>query len=139
MKQKWGRAKYAGRWPSDKPIWTIAAVIVAVVGGAIIGHLSHMWTWTPLQRCYADAYAATENAGGAARNGAYSVLVVSTRTGDRLALDSDVIERDEYSFLLTDQTTRAGALKVEWQRRQYENATLHQWLSHWIYKDKTLI
>src|SRR5215469_12218537 len=127
MKQMWGRARYAGSWPSDKPIWTIASVIVAVIGGAVIGYFSHAWTWTPLQRCYADAYAATDNAGGAARNGTYSVLVLVTRTGNRLALDSEVIERDEYSFVLTPQATQAGAVKVEWQRRQYENAKLHQW------------
>lgn len=139
MKQKWGRASYAGRWPSDKPIWTIAAVIVAVVGGAVIGHFSYIWTWTPLQRCYSDAYAATENAGGAARTGTYSVLVLVTRTGDRLALDSDVIERDEYAFVLTEEATKAGAVKVEWQRRQYENSKLHQWLRHSIYKDQTLM
>src|SRR5882762_7696498 len=139
MKQNWGRARYAGSWPSDKPIWTIAAVIVAVVGGAVIGHLAYLWNWTPLQRCYADAYAATENAGGAVRNGTYSVLVVLTRTGSRLALDSDVIERGEYSFALSEEATRAGAVKLEWQRRQYENAKLRQWLSHWIYKDQTLI
>jgi len=30
-------------------------------------------------------------------------------------------------------------VKLEWQRRQYENAKLRQWLSHWIYKDQTLI
>ena len=139
MKQKWGRASYAGRWPSDKPIWTIAAVIVAVVGGAVIGHFSYIWTWTPLQRCYSDAYAATENAGGAARTGTYSVLVLLTRTGDRLALDSDVIERDEYAFVLTEEATRAGAVKVEWQRRKYEKSKLHQWLRHSIYKDQTLM
>lgn len=139
MKQKWGRARYAGSWPSDKPIWTIAAVIVAVVGGAIIGHFSYSRTWTPLQRCYADAYAATESAGGSARNGTYSVLVVISQTGSRLALDSDVIERDEYAFVLTEEATKAGAMKVEWQRRQYEKSMLHQWLSHSIYKDQTLM
>src|SRR6266478_5953689 len=139
MKQEWGRARYAGRWPSDKPIWTIASVIVAVVGGAVIGHFFYISTWTPLQRCYSDAYAATENAGGAARTGTYSVLVLVTRTGDRLALDSDVIERDEYAFVLTEEATKAGAVKVEWQRRQYENSKLHQWLSHSIYKDQTLM
>lgn len=139
MKQKWGRARYAGSWPSDKPIWTIAAVLVAVVGGAVIGHLAYLWKWTPLQRCYADAYAATESGGGSPRNGTYSVLVLSTRTGNRLALDIDVIERDEYSFALTDQARRAGAVKLEWERRQYENVKLHQWLSHWVYKDQTLM
>ncbi len=73
------------------------------------------------------------------RNGTYSVLVVLTRTGSRLALDSDVIEGGEYSFALSEEATRAGAVKLEWQRRQYENAKLRQWLSHWIYKDQTLI
>ena len=124
MKQKWGRARYAGSWPSDKPVWTIAAVIVAVIAGAMIGRLTHAWSWTPLQRCYADTYEATDSARATARNATYSVLVVLTRTGNRLALDSDVIEREEYSFALTEQATKAGAVKIEWQRRHYENAQL---------------
>src|SRR5689334_11426839 len=115
MRQKWGRARHAGSWPSDKPIWTIAAVIVAVISGTVIGHLTRVWSWTPLQRCYADAYQAT-GSGATARNGTYSVLVVLTRTGNRLALDSDLVERAEYSFALTEQAAKAGAVKLEWQR-----------------------
>lgn len=138
MRQKWGRARYAGSWPSDKPIWTIAAVIVAVISGTVIGHLTHLWSWTPLQRCYADAYEATDS-GATARNGTYSVLVVLTRTGNRLALDGDLVGRAEDSFALTEQAARAGAVKLEWQRRHYENAQLHDWLRHSIYKDQSLI
>ena len=139
MRQKWGRARYAGSWPSDKPIWTIASVVLAVIGGTAIGHLTHLWRWTPLQRCYADVYQATGQAGPSARNGTYSVLVVLTRTGNRLALDSDVIERGEYSFALTEQAARDGAVKLEWQRRQFQNVQLYEWLRHWIYKDESLI
>jgi type IV secretory pathway TraG/TraD family ATPase VirD4 len=138
MRQKWGRARYAGSWPSDKPIWTIAAVFVAVISGTVIGHLTHVWSWTPLQRCYADAYEATGSE-ATARNGTYSVLVVLTRTGNRLALDTDLVERAEYSFALTEQAAKAGAVKLEWQRRPYENAQLHDWLRHSIYKDQSLI
>lgn len=109
MRQKWGRAKYAGSWPSDKPFWTIAAVIVAMIGGAVIGRLNHAWRWTPLQRCYADVYQATGQAEPSARNGTYSVLVVLTRTGSHLALDSDVFERGEHSFWAqrTGRTSRS--------------------------------
>jgi type IV secretory pathway TraG/TraD family ATPase VirD4 len=139
MKQKWGRAGYAGSWPSDKPIWTIGAVIVAVIAGAIIGRATHAWSWTPLQRCYADVYEATDVAGGSARNGTYSVLVILTRTGNRLALDEDVVERGEYSFAITSHAAKAGGVKLEWQQRQYGNAWLHQWLRHWIYKDQSLV
>lgn len=139
MRQKWGRAKYAGSWPSDKPVWTIAAVIVAVIGGTVIGHLTRVWRWTPLQRCYADVYEATGQAAPSAHNGTYSVLVISTRTGSRLALDSDVIERGEYSFALSEAAARAGAVKLEWERRHFQNAQLYGWLRHWIYKDESLI
>lgn len=139
MRQKWGRAKYAGSWPSDKPFWTIAAVIVAMIGGAVIGRLNHAWRWTPLQRCYADVYQATGQAEPSARNGTYSVLVVLTRTGSHLALDSDVFERGEHSFGLSEQAARAGAVKLEWQRQHFQSVQLHEWLRHWIYKDQLLI
>jgi type IV secretory pathway TraG/TraD family ATPase VirD4 len=65
-------------------------------------------------------------------------LVLVTGTGSRLALDSDVIERGEYSFVLSNQATNSGALRAEWQRKPFENARLYALLRHLIYRDKSL-
>jgi hypothetical protein len=36
MKQEWGREEYAGDWPSDKAVWTIAAFFVALASVAAV-------------------------------------------------------------------------------------------------------
>jgi hypothetical protein len=36
MKQEWGREGYAGDWPSDRRVWTIAAFFVALLSVAAI-------------------------------------------------------------------------------------------------------
>ena len=38
MKQKWGRERYAGAWPSRKPWWTIAACSFVVLSGCLFDH-----------------------------------------------------------------------------------------------------
>jgi len=58
-----------------------------------------------------------------------------TRTGSRLAVDSDVTEGSEYAFALTEQAIKAGAVTVEWQSHGYENSRLHGFLRHSIYRD----
>jgi Type IV secretion-system coupling protein DNA-binding domain len=70
--------------------------------------------------------------------GSYTLLVVVTRTGSRLAVDSDVTEGSEYAFALTEQAIKAGAVTVEWQSHGYENSRLHAFLRHSIYHDQTL-
>src|SRR6185437_11782710 len=61
MKQKWGRARYAGKWPSRKPWWTIAAALAATVLTALINHWVYERSWTPLQKYYEPLYAQTED------------------------------------------------------------------------------
>jgi type IV secretory pathway TraG/TraD family ATPase VirD4 len=80
-------------------------------------------------------YAGTEDVRAARTSGSYTVLIVVTGTGSRLALDSDVTENGESSFALTKEAIRTGAVRLEWQHRQYETMTLHELLRHWIYHD----
>lgn len=138
MRQKWGRAKYAGAWPGDKPVWTITAVIFAVVIGGAISYYRYALAWSPLERYYTEVYAKTGDPGAVPKDGSYTLLVVVTRTGSRLAVDSDLTERSEYAFALSEQAIKAGAVKVEWQSHRYENSKLHEFLCHSIYHDQTL-
>jgi len=63
MKQEWGREGYAGDWPSDKAVWTIAAFFVALLSVAAICAYRYERVWTPLQRHYLLTYAGTPTAG----------------------------------------------------------------------------
>ncbi|PYU27325.1 MAG: hypothetical protein DMG32_07535, partial [Acidobacteria bacterium] len=54
---------YAGDWPSDKAVWTIAAFFVALLSVAAICAYRYERVWTPLQRHYLLTYAGTPTAG----------------------------------------------------------------------------
>jgi type IV secretory pathway TraG/TraD family ATPase VirD4 len=142
MNQKWGREGYAGDWPSDKAVWTIAAFFVALLSVAAICAYRYERVLTPLQRHYLLTYAGTPTAGTLRKDGWYTLLAVVTRKDSRLAIDPDVepvtTAAGESTFALTDEAVKTGAVKLEWQRERYDNAKLHALLAHWIYNDQTL-
>jgi type IV secretory pathway TraG/TraD family ATPase VirD4 len=142
MKQEWGREGYAGDWPSDKAVWTIAAFFVALASVAAICAYRYERVLTPLQRHYLLTYAGTPTAGALRKDGWYTLLAVVTRKDSRLAIDPDVepvtTAAGESTFALTDEAVKTGAVKLQWQRERYDNAKLHELLAHWIYQDQTL-
>lgn len=142
MKQKWGRPDDAGDFPSDRAVWTIGAFCIALLSVLAIAGYRYMRVWTPLQRHYLTTYAGTSLAGTFRRDGWYTLLTVATQKGTRMALDSEVepsaTEKGESTFALTEAAMKTGDLKLEWQRGRYDNAKLHEFLSHWIYNDQPL-
>jgi len=143
MRQKWGREESAGKWLSNKPVWTIAAFCVAVLSAIGIGYYHYAWDWTPLERHYLPTYIATTMAGALRKDGWYTLLMVVTRKGSRLAIDPDITpvttSAGENTFELTDTALKTGVVKLEFQRGHYDNAKLHAFLGHWIYQDQTLV
>src|SRR5215467_12705396 len=140
MKQKWGRPDDAGDFPSDRAEWTIVAFFVALLSVFAITGYRYMRVWTPLQRHYLTAYAGTSVA--IRKDGWYTLLMVVTPKGTRMALDNEVAplvtEKGESGFVLTEDAIKIGDVKLEWQRGRYDNAKLHEFLGHWIYQDQTL-
>ena len=142
MKQKWGRTDDAGEFPSDRAVWTIGAFCLALLSVFAIGYYRYMRVWTPLQRHYLTTYVGTPVARALRTDGGYTLLMVVTRKGTRIALDSEVqpfvTDKGETTFMLSDQAVKIGDLKLEWQRARYNNVKLHEFLGHWIYQDQTL-
>jgi type IV secretory pathway TraG/TraD family ATPase VirD4 len=137
MRQRGGRERSAGRFPSRKPLWSIAALVLAVLASALINYWCYEWTWTPLQKYYAPILAETSDSRTAGRTRSYTLLIVITHAGSRLAVDSDVIGNREDSFRLAEPAVEAGAVRLEWQPQQYQNARLHALLRHSIYHDRS--
>lgn len=137
MKQKWGRGRYAGKWPSRKPWWTIAAVLAATVLTALINHWVYEWSWTPLQKYYEPLYAETGDLRTATSLHTYTVLILVQPKGSRLARDLDVAEAGNSSFDLSREARAEGALRLEWQHKAYESIAMHALLRHSIYHDQT--
>jgi hypothetical protein len=142
MSQKWGRVESAGDWLSNRPMWTIAAFCVAALSAIGIGYYRYERHWTPLERYYLPTYIATPMAGEFRKDGGYTLLMVVSRKGSRLAIDPDITPMTtsvgENAFELTDTALKTGAVKLEFQRGHYDNAKLHAFLGHWIYQDQSL-
>lgn len=136
MKQEWGREGYAGDWPSDRRVWTIAAFFVALASVAAIYVYRYERVWTPLQRFYLAQYLNSDT--NLRKNtGHYLLLNAANKNGSHLALDEEVTETGESAYALTEEAVKAGDLRLEWQRGQFENAKMRAYLGHWIYRDQT--
>jgi hypothetical protein len=145
MSISWGRTETAGTWPHPKPVRTFATLLLAFVGGGIIGYYSYAKTWTPLERVYLGAYVRSALMAGLGftATGRYRLLHVVDRKGSRLALDEEVLPDTlpsaESSFALTAAAVRAGDRRLVWQVTSYAHAPLHRFLQHWIYRDQSLL
>jgi type IV secretory pathway TraG/TraD family ATPase VirD4 len=138
MKQKWGREEYVGNWPSERRVWTIAAFFVAVLSVVAIYAYRYERTWTPLQRFYLGQYLASDT--NLRKNtGHYLLLNAVNKNGSHLALDEEVTETGNGGYALTDEAVKAGDLRLEWQRGQFDNAKMRAYLGHWIYRDQTFL
>ncbi len=141
MRTEWGRDERTD-WPSSKPVYTIALLILSLAAGAGVEGVRFLRVWTPLEKHYLLTYVGTEIAGTIRQNGQYTLLEVVTRKGNRLALDGEVVpvvtDNGEKTFALTSDAVKQGALSLEWHRALYDNAKLHAFLGDWIYHDQTL-
>src|SRR5580704_8083774 len=89
MSKPWGRREGAGNWQNPKPVWSLAALLIALLGAVAVEAHQYAAVWTPLQRYYLS-YLRSAIADGLTRRGAYRVLTVVGRRGTRFALDDEV-------------------------------------------------
>lgn len=145
MSREWGRNQYAGEWPNPKAAWTIATLFLAVISMAAICAYRYAYVLTPLQQFYLKTYirSGLRSEINLSKTDRYVLLNVVDRKGSRLALDEEVIPvttaSGETTFALTNEAVRMGDRLLLFQQGQYDNARLHAFLGHWIYRDQTFI
>jgi type IV secretory pathway TraG/TraD family ATPase VirD4 len=142
MSQQWGRNQCAGEWPNPKPAWTIVTLLLAVASVATICAYRYAYVLTPLQKLYLTTYIRSGlRADIGFKTGRYALLNVVDRKGSRLALNEEVMAvktaAGENTFALTQAAVKLGDRRLEWQQGQYDNARLHAFLGHWIYRDQS--
>lgn len=144
MTAEWGRIDGAGQWLTPRPVWTVAAFIVAVTSAVAVALVTYA-TWSPLERFYLPTYlrsALLAQLGGP-RTGTYRLLEVSNRRGSRLALDEEVAPltgpAGECAWALTRAARDAGDDALAWHDASYPHAALHDLLRRWIYRDRGLL
>lgn len=145
MSQEWGRKEDAGEWPKSKHAWVIRTLLAAMVSVTLICAYRCAYVLTPLQRFYWKTYirCGLRREINLSRTDRYLMLNVVDRKGPRLALDDEVMPvttaTGENTFALTDEAVKAGDKRLVFQQVQYDNAKLHEFLGHWIYRDQTFM
>ena len=144
MREEWGRKRDAGQWPKSTHAWAITTTLLAVaVFGAIFAY-RYAYSLTPLQRFYSATYIRSGfRAAIGFKTGRYELLNVVDSKGTRLALDEEVMPvpaaNGQTTFALTQAAVKAGDKRLAFQQSQYNNAKLHEFLGHWIYRDQTFM
>jgi hypothetical protein len=145
MRREWGRNQYAGEWPNPKAAWTMVTLFLALLSVAAICACRYAYVLTPLQQFYLKTYIRSGLRAeiNFSKTDRYVLLNVVDRKGSRLALDEEVMPvttaSGESTFALTEEAVRMGDRRLVFQQGQYDNARLHAFLGHWIYRDQTFI
>jgi Type IV secretion-system coupling protein DNA-binding domain len=128
------------RWPRHKPVFTMLALLAALVAG--LGAFAYQFKteWSPLQRLYFPIYFRTAHL-VSTRNRfllppqQFRVLAVVFPHAMRIALDQDVILLGEpvaasqsFPFVLSQAATQEGAKRLEWRTVRVTDDDMHRWL-----------
>jgi hypothetical protein len=131
-------------WPHPTPVWTVAALLLAVATVCLVAVYRYHAVWTPLQRAYAPTYlrCVVMATVSVTTTGQYRLLEVETAAGFRIALDEEVehvAERGaDAGFRLTDAARAVGDRSLVWRDGSYSHAALAAFLARWIYREQTL-
>jgi len=124
MSRVWGREE-TYRWPSEKPVWTIATLVVAVAAAVGMAVYEYQHQWTFLQQAYLKTYIRTERTW--LKTATYPMVFRVDGKQKRIALNQDFRDPDVLS----------GKAKLEWESGGYDNAGLQHWLEKAIYEEQS--
>ena len=138
-------------WPRMKPVFSVLAVMLAVMGGACQFAYQFKTHWTPLQRLYFPTFLETAHLAHSSNRNlrpprSVSLLLVAFPRGVRLAMDDDLTQAPlapgepahAPRLLLSSGARQAGATRLSWQSLKFDDESLHAWLGRAIYGDRSL-
>lgn len=144
MSGEWGRKKDAGQWPKSAHAWAITTTLLALAVLTAISAYRYAYSLTALQRFYVETYLRSGfRAGIRFETGRYTLLNVVDNKSPRLALDEEVMPvltaDGKTTFALNEAALLSGDKRLFFKEAQYNNAKLHEFLGHWIYRDQTFL
>jgi hypothetical protein len=139
-RSSWYPARTTNGTLTRSPAWLPAMLVLACLSAGGIGADRYARVWTPLQRQYLWSY--VWSAVAVSRSGSYELLLIVDQTTRRMALDADVVpvaaRPGDETFGLTPTALSRGAIRLAWQRGEWDHAALHALLRQWVYQDQTL-
>ena len=126
MSKIWGREE-TYRWPSDKPVWTITALLLTVVAVLAMATHEYLRKWPYFQQAYLGMYIGSEVRLWSKTTPSLVAYRIEGKQ-KRLAMDRDLSDP-----AVSVGKESQGKAKLEWERGTYNNAELRQWLERAIY------
>jgi hypothetical protein len=138
-------------WPRMKPVFSVLAVMLAMMGGACQFAYQFKIHWTPLQRLYFPTFLETAHLAHSSNRNlrpprSVSLLLVAFPRGVRFAVDNDLTQAPlapgepahAPRLLLSSGARQAGATRLSWQSLRFDDESLHTWLARAIYGERSL-
>lgn len=133
-------------WQSRQPVWTWGALCVAGLLLTAMCWAQYASMLNGLERYYLPTYTKTAARAWQSPNNRadYELLYVINRHGQqRLALpnevDTDEMSDGQTNYYLSDTGLAAGWVRLAFEIGTFNDRSLHGWLGHWIYQDRTLV
>jgi hypothetical protein len=137
----WYRDRTVDRRLTRSAAWVPAIFVLACLCAGAIGAYRYARIWTPLQRQYLSSY--VWSAMAISRSGSYELLVIVDRTERRTAVDADVVSVRPTpggdAFGLSATAVNRGAVRLTWQRSEWDHAALHAFLHRLAQGDRVLL
>jgi hypothetical protein len=140
-----------GEWTLRRPVWAIAAALLAAATIPAMFVYQYRREWTELQRYYLGSYVQSGVfawTGWDEESGSQYLMldVVAGKRRQRPAFNSEVdgVERagpsgePVASYALSPQGLAAGGKRLVWQSRNADNAKLYRFLRQGIYDGRSL-
>jgi type IV secretory pathway TraG/TraD family ATPase VirD4 len=136
MESSWGRNE-SSDWPSDTPVWTISAFVIALIV-LLAGAILRFEQWTPLQRYWLPQYLRANITGDARTR--VRLLAFDEKGQSYLPTNADVEpgftemqDGQTAPVKLTDEAVREGKVLVLLPRKEISTAWLRDSLSGSVY------
>jgi hypothetical protein len=142
MTMEQSRVEFGAKWPTDKPLGVILAVLACVVSTGAIMYYQYERDWPYVERLYLKTYAATGLARSARPAGYYTLpLIIDRKVGLRLPRVGEVVPavlpNGQPGVALTKRAVQHGAMRLEWQEHKFDNDRLYRVIRHWVFQDQT--
>ena len=142
MSRDSGRVELGAKWPSDKPLGVIFAIVIATVSTGAFMYFQSKRSWPFVERLYMRTYLTA----GLARMGrqmSYCTLpiIIDRKIGPRCATVGEVVPatlaNGSPGLALTESAVKHGAVRIEWHELRRDNDYLYGKIRHWVFQDQS--
>ena len=142
MSRNTGRVELGAKWPSEKPLGVILALVLATVSTGAFTYFHYERDWPFVERLYMRTYLTAGLARMGRQMSYYTLpIIIDRKIGPRFASVGEIVPatlpNGSPGLALTESAVKQGALRIEWHELRLDNDYLYRMIRHWVFKDQT--